>query len=90
MEVSSVTAAMAALAADTVKQPARTPRSVAAREVRKTELRTIKGTVDNSDVESASPVIQTTTIALDLMNEGSRQPRSTLQQVLDCYAQNDE
>jgi hypothetical protein len=89
VEVVNVSAYMAAWAADSAKQPTLVPASIAARTARKEALRRERDDVSDSDVESMSPIIQSTTIALDLMNDGSRQPRSTLQHALDSYAEND-
>ncbi|WFS02466.1 hypothetical protein [Rhizobium tumorigenes] len=89
VEVVNVSAYMASWAADMTKQPTLVPPAIAARTARKEALRRLRDGVDDSDVESISPIIQATTIGLDLMNEGSRQPRSTLQHALDSYAEND-
>jgi hypothetical protein len=89
VEVVNVSAYMAAWAADAVKPPTLVPASVAARTARKEALRLERDDVSDSDVEGISPIIQATTIALDLMDEGSRQPRSTLQHALQSYAEND-
>lgn len=89
VEVVNVSAYMVAWAADAAKQPTLVPTTIAQRTARKEALRRKRGDVDESDVESISPIIQATTIGLDLMNEGSRQPRSTLQNALDSYAEND-
>jgi len=87
--VVNVSAYTAAWAADAAKQPTLVPASIAARAARKEALRRERDDVDDSDVESISPIIQATTVALDLMDEGSRQPRSTLQHALESYAEND-
>jgi len=89
VEVVNVSAYLAAWAADTAKQPTLVPASIAARTARKEALRRERDDIDDSDVESISPIIQSTTVALDLMDEGSRQPRSTLQHALESYAEND-
>ena len=91
IEVVNVSANMAAWAADTAKPLALVPASIVARIARKEALRRDRDDVSDGDVdvESISPIIQSTTIALDLMNEGSRQPRSTLRHALESYAEND-
>jgi hypothetical protein len=89
VEVVNVSAYMAAWAADSAKQPTLVPSSIAARTARKEAMRRERDDVDDSDVEAISPIIQATTVALDLMEEGSRQPRSTLQHALESYAEND-
>ena len=89
VEVVNVSAYMVAWAADAAKQPTLVPASIAQRTARKEALRRERDGVDDSDVESLSPIIQATTIGLDLMNEGSRQPRSTLQHALESYADNE-
>lgn len=89
VEVVNVSAYMAAWAADAAKPPTLVPASIAARTARKEAVRRERDDVSDGDVESISPIIQSTTIALDLMNEGSRQPRSTLRHALESYAEND-
>jgi hypothetical protein len=89
VEVVNVSAYMAAWVADTAKPPTLTPAGIAARTARKEALRRQNDNLGESDPESVSPIIQATTIGLDLMNEGSRQPRSTLQHALESYAEND-
>jgi hypothetical protein len=89
VEVVTVSAYTAGWAMEAAKPPARTPASVAAREARLREVRQARdGDADEDDVESLVPTIQSTAVALDLLTEGDRQPRSSIQQVIDAYSEN--
>lgn len=89
MEILNVSAYMASWVADAAKPPTVVPKSIAVREAKKIQLRQERSDVDEEDVDSASPVIQTAMAGLDLMNEGDHQPQSTLSHVLQSYAEND-
>lgn len=88
VEVVNVSAYMAAWAADSAKQPTLVPAGIAARTASKEAKRREGEGSSDGNVEGMSPIIQATTIGLDLMDEGSRQPRSTLQHALESYADN--
>jgi hypothetical protein len=76
---------MAAWVADAAKQPAVVPPSIAARNARRMEIRQERGDASDDEIESATPVIQSTTIALDLMEQGSRQPQATVKHAIESY-----
>jgi hypothetical protein len=88
-DVVNVSANMAAWASDAMKPPQRVPTSVAAREARRMEVRQERDGVSEDDIESTVPAIQSTAIALDLLNEGNRQPQSAIQRVIDAYIENE-
>lgn len=89
VEVTTVSAYTAGWAMEVLKPEPRVPTSIAAREARRIELRQEKEDADEDDLESTVPVIQSTEIALDLLNEGNRQPRSTVQHAIDSYVENE-
>jgi hypothetical protein len=90
VEVVTVSAYTAGWAMEAVKQPARTPASIVAREARLREIRQERGGAsDEGDIENAIPTIQSTEVALDLLTEGDRQPKSNFQQVVKAYSENE-
>lgn len=89
VEIVNVSATMAAWASDAAKPPAVVPRTIAAREARKIQLRQERDDVTEDDVSSTDPVIQTAMAGLDLMNENPHHPQMTLNEVLRSYAENE-
>ncbi|PZM13190.1 hypothetical protein [Rhizobium tubonense] len=89
VEVVNVSAYMAAWAADVAKPPVLVPSSIAARDARKLQKRQERDGATDNDIESPTLVIQSTSVALDLMTQGNSQPRSTLRHAIESYAEND-
>lgn len=87
-EIVTVSAYTAGWAMDAVKQPARVPTAIAAREARRMELRQKRGDTNVQAVDGTLPVIQPTAIGLDLAIEGERLPQSTMQQAIESYEEN--
>ncbi len=75
---------MAASAAETLRIPQRVATATAAREARKLVERQ-RSHETGHDPEDTSNVIQSTEVALDLMERGYRQPQAGLRQALKSY-----
>jgi hypothetical protein len=89
VEVVNVSAYMAAWAADAAKPPVLVPASIAARDARRLQKRQQRDGVTDIEIDSPSLVIQSTSVALDLMTQGNGQPRSTLKHAIDSYTENE-
>jgi hypothetical protein len=79
----TISANMAAVAAETLRIPQRVPTAVAARDARRIADRQLRP--DSDDGDDPANIIQSTEVALDLMTKGNKQPQSGLKQALRSY-----
>lgn len=87
VDVVNISAYTAGWAMEAVKQPARTPTSIVAKEERRREVR-LERDGDDEDIESALPAIQSAAVSLDLLTQDNRDHHPELQRVIDAYAEN--
>ncbi len=90
VQVLTVSAYTAGWAMEALKPPIHAPASVVAREKRLREIRQERdGISDAGDIEGPLATVQSTSVALDLLTEDNRQPRPTVQHVIDSYIENE-
>lgn len=88
-QVLTVSGYTAGWAMEALKPAVRTPPSVEAQEKRLRQVRQENDGIDQDDIESLTPTIQSTSVALDLLTEGNRQPPPSVEQVIASYAENE-
>ena len=80
----SISASTAAIALETLRIPQRVATSTAARDSRRLADRQLKAE-GTEGIDDPSSIIQSTEVALDLMEKGNRQPQAGLKQALQSY-----
>lgn len=89
VQVLTVSGYTAGWAMEAMKPAVRTPPSVEAREKRVHQIRRENDGIDEDDIEELPPTVQSTSVSLDLLTEGNRQPQPSVPQVIAFYAENE-